>query len=207
MDGVKSDVNTSYKVTTNCLSLNLKLNSMKNLIFFSILSLVLTVTSCSPDLTPFSEDIRAKAKLDEGTLKKVQFYLSKDVVIQREAGEGTTEVKGGKIKVVDGKRVEEIIIPEGTPGVLIMMPQTNRMAVSFEADSDQKFLMFGPNPNQHNNYTLLSKEWKNGVGTITYDGKEYNTNSESGRAVLMVDADFIRKLDVDSRKAKGRKID
>ena len=109
--------------------------------------------------------------------------------------------------MVDGKKVEEVVVRKGTPGVLIFMPKEKRFAVSFENNNDERYLMFGPNPKAGNRYVLLASDWKRRRGEVRYDGKSYYTPSESAYAALMVDLKKIRKVQVKSRTAKGRKID
>ena len=75
--------------------------------------------------------------------------------------------------MVDGRKVEEILIKEGTPGILIFQPKENRFAVSFDASGDDSFLMFGPNPKVGNRYVMLASDWNRKTGKVTYEGKQY----------------------------------
>lgn len=164
------------------------------------------VVGCSPRLSPFTQQLYDSNNWTEDDLRQVQFYLSDDVVLRREATSGNSRIEGGEIKMVDGRKVEEIVIRKKTPGVLVFMPKEKRFAVSFET-SDDRFLMFGPNPKAGNRYILLASEWKRNRGKVTYDGKPFYTPSSSAYAALMVDLKKVRKVSVKSRTAKGRKID
>lgn len=104
-----------------------------------------------------------------------------------------------------GRRVEEIIIPSGTPGVLSFMPKHNRLAISFENGKD-RFLMFGPNPKHDGRYVLLGSSWNRNSGEITYQGKKYRTSSRSAFAGLLVDLESMNKVSVRRRKVDGKKI-
>ena len=174
--------------------------------FLLILSSLCVLFSCSPRLSPFTQQLYESNNWTENDLKQIQFYLSDDVILRREANTGHSKIEGGEIKMVDGRRVEEIVIREKTPGVLIFMPKEKRFAVSFESN-DERFLVFGPNPKAGNRYVLLASEWKKRGGTVTYDGKPFYTPSSSAYAALMVDLKKARKISVKSRTAKGRKID
>ncbi len=179
---------------------------MKNVKNFLLLAgLLIFISSCSPKLSPFTQKLYKDNGWSEGELKSIQFYLSEDVVLRREASQGASTIEGGEIKMVDGKKVEEVVVREGTPGVLVFLPKKNRFAVSFES-SDERYLMFGPNPKAGNRYVLLASDWKRNRGKVTYDGKPFYTPSKSAYAALMVDLKKIRKVSVKSHTAKGRKV-
>ncbi len=127
---------------------------MKNLFFLSLLAI--SAMSCSPRLTPLTQDIMDEYKLGAEELKQIQFYTSRDIVLTRRAESGDLRIRSGKIKIVEGEKIEEVIIPKGTPGVFVLAPKTNRIAVSFEKDN-RHFLVFGPNPKRGDRYTLLGK--------------------------------------------------
>jgi len=179
-------------------------NITQLLILFAITALV---TSCSSNLTPFTQKLYEKNDWSEAELKKIQFYLSEDVVLRREVTEGGSKIEGGAIKVVNGSKVEEIVIKKGTPGVLTFMPKENRFAVSFEEGNDERFLMFGPNPKYGDRYALLASGWKKNSGSVTYDGIKFYTTNDSAYAALLVNLKKIKKVQVKSRTAGGRKID
>ena len=70
-------------------------------------------------------------RLSETELQSVQFYLSKDILLYRNLGINESKIFEGKIKIVDGRKVEEIIFPKETPGVLRVptaaeQPTTNK---------------------------------------------------------------------------------
>ena len=168
---------------------------------------LLFLSACSPKLSPFSQKLVNQNAWSEDELKEIQFYLSDDIVLRRDFRRGSSKIVSGEIKMVNGRQVEEVRIPEGTPGILLFQPKSNRMAVSFEDGKDTRYLMFGPNPKRRDNYVLLASDWKNRRGKVQYDGKTYYTNPESALATLMVDLKRTGKTSVKSRSARGRKID
>ena len=97
-------------------------------------------------------------------------------------------------------------MPKGTPGIFVKSPATNRLAISFEDGSDERFLMFGPNPKAGNRFVLLAKDWERDWGQVTYDGKLYRVSSRSAYASLLVDLKKIDRTIIDSRTAAGRKV-
>ena len=118
----------------------------------------------------------------------------------------SSRIVSGEIKMVQGRKVEEIRIPKGTPGVVVDRPRGDKLAVSFETQND-RYLIFGPNPKKGARYVLLATEWKNNRGKVKYDGQQYFTTRESGLAALLVNLKQSKKVRVKSRAAKGREID
>ncbi len=171
----------------------------------TVLSVLLS--SCSARLTPFTQDLYEKEGWTQSELKKIQFYLSEDVVLTRQMVKGESQITEGKIRIVDGRRVEEIRIPSGTPGVLLFMPRENRFAVSFEAHDDDLYLMFGPNPKMRNRYALLAREWDRDQGRVHYNGNLYDVDSRSAFATLLVDLKKTGSTEYKSHKAEGRRVE
>lgn len=180
---------------------------MRISIFFITIVTVLFLSSCSKKLTYFTNDIKQEFDLNDGDLRKVQFYLSQDIVLQRRVKAEDTQIRKGQIKVVDGSKVEEIVFEKGTPGVFVFTPEKSEaFAISFEAGGDKRFLMFGPNKSSGERYVLLAKDWERNSGLVRYDGREYRTSSSSAYASLLVDLKNAKKAKINRRSADGRKV-
>ncbi len=171
---------------------------------FALLGLFM-LSSCSSRLTYFTQDLQNQYRWSDDELRKIQFYLSRDVVLKRELTGGSSDIVSGKIKVEDGRRIEEVVIRKGTPGAFIFSPKSERFAVSFE-DNDDNFLMFGPSPKYSDRFVVLASDWDRRSGEVTYGGKKWRVSSEAAYAALLVDLRKISKVDVNSRVAKGRKV-
>ncbi|MDQ3141497.1 MAG: hypothetical protein M3Q56_04535 [Bacteroidota bacterium] len=178
---------------------------LQNVWFTSFLAIVLF--SCSPQLTPFSEKLYNENKWSDDDLKKIQFYLSEDIVLRRKVDEGQTSIENGKIRTINGEKIEEIIFKRGTPGVFLFSPKEERFAVSFESGVNQKFLMFGANPKLSNRYALMGKEWSRNSGIVTYDEVPYYTSSESAYSCLLVDLKRAKNSIRKSYEVKGHKVE
>ena len=165
---------------------------------------MLSLSSCK-NLVPYSDAVKTKYNLNDEQLKHIQFYLSDPIVLQHKVVDGTsTQVSGGKIKIINGEKVEEIIIPSGTPGVLVRN-DSGKLEISFEKGDDH-FLRFGPNPSRYETYVLLASDWKGKIGSVTYAGNKYFTSPESADALLLIDVRKIANYQKDERVAKGRKV-
>jgi len=163
------------------------------------------MSSCSPTLTSFTERLYDEQRWSENELKRIQFYLSDDVILRRDAGTSKSKLEEGRIEIVDGRKVEQVIFEKGTPGVLVFSPSKDQFAISFEDNSD-KYLMFGPSEKWSGRFVLLAKEWKRNRGKISYDGKIWNTSSESAYTTLMVDLKKASSTKYKNKKVKGRKV-
>lgn len=170
----------------------------------AVIVLFASLSSCK-NLVPYTDTMKQQHNWSEAQVKQIQFYLSEDVVLSRELTQGSTEIVHGKIKKVNGKKIEEIIIRQGTPGVLTEMPKEKKMLVSFEI-SDDHFLSFGVNPNMSEKYVLLASEWENGSGKVHYNNQIFYTSPGSKFAYLLVDLRKIQKMKVKQRVAGGRKV-
>ena len=175
--------------------------------FLSIITLIGVVSSCSFELRPFTSNLLKEGQWSDNDLKKIQFYLSNDLVISRALTGGSSEIISGSIKMVKGEKVEEVRIPQGTPGVFLFRSDKDHFAIGFDGASDERYLMFGPNPKQRCAYVLLATEWKDRQGKVRFDDKFYFTNPDGAWANLMVDLRKIKKVEVSSNTVRGRRVE
>ena len=166
---------------------------------------VLLLSGCGPRLSPLTQRMIEDQRWQESELKRIQFYLSEDLVLTREVRNGNTEIRNGQVKMVDGRQVEQMVFKRNTPGVFVFSPKTQRMAVSFERDDDN-YLVFGPNPKAGNRYTLLASDWDRRSGTVTYAGKTWRVNAADAYASLLIPLKRLRDNDVRGKVAGGRKL-
>jgi hypothetical protein len=176
---------------------------MRKPILFIIL--VILLASCK-NLVPYTDAMKKKYGWNPEQIKRIQFYVSHDIILHREAVKGSTDIVHGKIKTIHGSRVEEIVIRAGTKGVVTDIPKEDKLLVSFET-GDDKYLSFGVNPNASERYVLLASDWKNEMGKVHYAGAEYYTDPDSKYASLLVDLRKIENMEVHQRVAKGRKVE
>ncbi len=175
---------------------------MRNILLLVVL--LSSISSCK-NLVPYTDAMKKKFGWTEDQIKRIQFYVSHDIVLHREAVKGSTDIVRGTIKNIRGSKMEEIIIPSGTKGVVTEIPNEKKLLVSFEL-SDDRYLSFGVNPNASDKYMLLASDWKNEMGKVHYAGNEYYTEPDSKYASLMVDLRKIENMEVKQRVAKGRKV-
>jgi hypothetical protein len=167
---------------------------------------VLTLLSSCQSLTPFSNSVRTKYSLDEAKLKKMQYYISSDITLQRgERAEDAQELdEEGKLIVSTSASLDNISVDAKTPGVCVKVIDGNKIAVSF-FESDDQYLVFG-DPNNRGRYYLMGAEWKNGKGKINFGGKTYYIMPGGASAYLKFEMKKIKDYKTSSTKAKGRKV-
>ena len=162
-------------------------------------------TACSPQYTYFTESLYEKHQWSPEDIRRIQFYVSRDIVLTRSISDDETSITEGKIHIVNGKKVQQVIIPERTPGVLVLMPKENRFAISFE-DDDEAYLMFGPNPKYYERFALLAQDWEKEGGKIHYKGQLYDVDNSSAFAALMVDLRRLGQSEYQRHRATGRTV-
>lgn len=177
---------------------------MKNIHFILILTTVL-FGACAQRI-PFTQEVREKEKLSEEEIKKIQFYPSHDIVLQRgEAGEKGKEISEGTLMTKDEKSVEQVIIKAGTPGIADRVLDGNRISVRFE-EGEGKFLVFG-DPTNQGRYTLLAGEWdKNNRGKLQYGGKTYFTTQGAANVYLTFRMKNLYQFKKNQTVVKGMKL-
>ena len=164
------------------------------------------LSSCSKNLTYFTSDLVEDYSWGERELKRIQFYVSEDIYLYKTEKGGSSQIRDGKIQIKDQRKVDEIVIKEGTPGTLMFMPSENKFAVSF--DDSGNHLMFSPGKKTKGKFTLRAKKWleRGKGGVITYGEEEYYTTTSSAYAALMVDLNKANKSEHKSERASGRKV-
>lgn len=175
---------------------------MKYLLLF--FCLVLSV-SCSKKLKYFTEDLYEEYDWTDADLRRIQFYVSQDIVLYRNKNDNNTKIRKGQIRVESESDVDRVVIKKGTPGVFVNSPRASHFAIAFDDDRDH-FLMFGPNSKAEGRFLLMAKNWDKRKGEISYGKKLYETTSESAYAALMVDIKGANKTNVKSKTAGGRRV-
>lgn len=174
-------------------------------IFSALALFVLLATGCGPRLSPLTERLIEDQNWSEEELKRIQFYLSEDLILTRELRNGNSEIRNGQVKIVDGREVEQVVFKRNTPGVFVFQPKSQRMAVSFER-SDENFLVFGPNPKAGNRYVIMAADWNRRFGTVTYAGKKWRVNAADAYASLLIPLKRLRDNDVKGTVVGGRRL-
>jgi hypothetical protein len=164
------------------------------------------IMSCSPKLRPFTYQMYSGSGWSESELRRIQFYVSNDIVLQRRLDGSRARIQGGTIRIIDGSQYEEVIIRRGTPGVYAFSPDQDKIAISFEEPKDKFFLVFTPSQKLNGQYVLAAQRWDRDQGFITYAGQTYVTPARSAFAILQVDVRGKDRTTVKTRSAGGARV-
>jgi hypothetical protein len=167
----------------------------RNAFALLVLSMV-ALTSCK---THFTGGMKKKLETEKVDLNKIQFYNSAKIVLTRVLLDSESDVIDGKIKLEDGKRIQEIVLKKNTPGAL------------HKADPDFLDLYFETGENRN-----LRFEYKDGRDyfrlpeisgrdSLLYEDKWFKVMFPSIPKVKVKKNDFSKTIK-ESRKIKGVKI-
>jgi hypothetical protein len=186
--------------------------SMKKHAALLIVFLVPIAMSCK---VAFTENLRIQLESNNIDLKKIQFYNSESIVLQRELTSKETGVVGGKIKIEHGKKIEVIVIGKNTPGICERVG-TDTLQILFEK-GDNKWIPFVKTDDERK-YLLMNREKRerplripnftrnNLVGTINYDNISYYYGYDH-KPILRVKKKQVVDVNKDVRKVKGVKVE
>ncbi|MGB1319028.1 MAG: hypothetical protein ACPG5W_12500 [Flavobacteriales bacterium] len=146
-------------------------------------------------------------------IKQVQFYNSEEIILARQIKKEEINVAEGKVRIENGKHIEEIIIPANTPGVCELNNEKT-LKVSFDA-GDGKTIPFlvekrGEIVSSGSYFKIGAKKWVRTsrgrkVGKLDYEGEIYNIVRGSD-SKLMIDKSVLNRVKRDTHVAKGRKL-
>lgn len=161
--------------------------------------------SCTTGKTYFGSELKNDLVASNVDLKKVQFYVDRDIVLQRQVSDRSAKVSGGEIKLQNGEYVHVVRLKKGTPGVITNVYR-NKVDVAFEM-GDKRYLTFGEvKVGRELPYTLFADSWHKGLGAIRYDGFTYYIMPGGGDAKLVVKKKYVNQSKVSERSMSGRKI-
>lgn len=170
------------------------------------LAILTLFAACSPNLTTLTKTVREDNAWTEDELSRIQFFLSQDLTLTRERKSGSTSIVQGEVRVKDGRRVEELVFERGTPGVVLFQTPEGHLGIGFDARRDDRFLMFGPNPNRGGEYVLLGKSAGRYSSTVTYDEREWAVSNASGGVRLLFNMKRSGTVRRESSSVGGRRL-
>jgi hypothetical protein len=177
---------------------------MKTVITFSLLILI---ASCGVKV-PYTNDIRDEFGLDsEKEAKKVQFYTSGTVILEKSkssGNQGTSE--SGALVTNSSKEEDRIIIPINTKCIFEGFGPNGELIIRFETGV-AKTLTFAARPGQQTSKYYLVADWSSQKGgELKYGNETYITASSSGNAHLMVVLKKLQRTKRKDRIVKGMKV-
>jgi hypothetical protein len=173
---------------------------------FLFFGLVLLLGSCSPRLTPLTSGLVDSQNWSDNELRRIQYYLNQDIVLERQVRDRGSEIVLGNVIMRDGRQVERLVFPRGTPGAFVRKLGEDRYAFSFEPRHDDRFLVFTANPKRGGLFLLSAHNWHEGRGQLSYAGNTYFTVPGSGLAALEINMKGRGRDRVRQRTVPGRTV-
>lgn len=167
---------------------------------------VIILGSCATKV-PYTEKIKKEFDLTPEKLKKVQFYTSETIILERsnEQGKVTTTGDEGTLVTSSSSSSERIIIPANRPCVFEKIGTDGSIKIRFERGAGRT-LEFTLRPNIANGRLYLKANWVNGKGRLKYGGSTYYAVRGSASAYLLVKLKNFRKNRHSDRVVKGMKV-
>lgn len=172
-----------------------------------ILGSLLFLSACGMKV-PYTEEIKTQYNLSEEGMRKVQFYTSTTIILQRKNSQENQGTSVSGALVTNENSVENrVIIPASTRCIIEKQEANGDIYVRFE-QGDNKILRFAQRKGQSNGrYYLYAAIWdpKKG-GEINYGNLTYYATADSGSAYLLVVTKKLRKVKRKDRIVKGLKV-
>lgn len=131
--------------------------------------------------TPFTKTIRERHALTADHLRHIQFYISGEIVLQRQLPVQRREVVDSELEIRDEMQIERVVIKRGTPGVAVRV-EGDHVLVSFTKGRPERSVWFSLKEDT-GRYTLSHLMAKHDTQPFTakfspgfqvqYNGKEY----------------------------------
>lgn len=185
---------------------------------------------------PFTAELRDEHHLKVADLENLQFYNSHPITLRREVERGGREVTGAHtLRIIAGKQIEEIVIEEHTPGVVVGA-NDRVIRVSFEEGTFFEFALRGPEPladpvvpvgrfaeppnpfpgNQVPEPAPFEPRFSGGSGnfwlipdggsSVLFQGQSWDAVEESSLAHLVISTESLEDVEEQRTVLKGRKL-
>jgi hypothetical protein len=174
---------------------------------FALLFGLLVLVSCGTQ-TALNQSIREEFNLNtEQDLRKVQFYTSNLIILEKSASTGNKETGDDGSLVKNSKKEENrVIIPVNTKGVFDGLGPNGELMIRFELGSG-KTLLFNPKANNPEGKYYIVADWTDSKGgKITYGEETYYAVSTSSQVYLEVMLKKLQKTKRKDRYVKGMKV-
>ncbi len=174
--------------------------------FILFATLALTVLSCSQRVA-YTSSLYDEYDLTAQTIKKLQFYTSSQIILQRSSQQGNQQISSdGKLVVNERKQEDRIIINLSTKCVFEKDGENGEVYIRFEVGTG-KTLKFAARQNQSNGKYYLVAKWQQGKGgEVEYGNQIYYANTPSANSFLMVSIQKLKRTQRKDRVVKGIKV-
>lgn len=192
----------------------------KALLLFAVLAALLQAGCSKPALT---KAVFARYDLTDADVGRLQLYTSDTIVLRRETVVRRRDEAASVLAIRDELKVEEVIIPAGTPGVAVRA-KGDAILVSFSREEPTRALWFGlkkrtngdrDEPQRYELMPLEVGDEESGMDEpqytkgflVRYGSKKYHVaDGKMWRVHLLYDLDADFADDVVREKAPGWRL-
>ena len=161
------------------------------------------------EFVPFTKDLQARLERNNIDVRQVQFYVDQKLILSRYLDNDKTQVSSGKVRLENGKYINEVIINPFTPGVCEDVSNGNLM-ISFEKGSSDLGFGLGSGYTA-NQYVLYGYDWRNGTAVVNFDNNKFRarcgTCTDVAMARLMIKRDVVGRIEKKTKVLEGRKVE
>ena len=163
----------------------------------------------SRDYVPFTSQLKQRLERDSIDIKKVQFYVDQKLILSRYLDDEKAQVTSGKVRLENGKYINEVIVPPFTPGVCEDIQNGNLM-ISFEKGSSDMGFGLGSGYTA-NTYVLYGYDWRNGTAVVNFDNKKFRVRCATCTDVaitrLLIKKNVVDKVEKKTHVLSGNKVE
>ena len=172
-----------------------------------IILLGIVLASCGVKV-PYTNEIRDEFSLDsEKQLKKVQFFTSATIILEKSKSTGNQGTSDdGSLVTSANSEQNRVIIRANTKCIFEGYGPNGELMLRFETGVG-KTISFTVRANQASGKYYLVADWSQDKGgKLTYGNETFYANSSSGNAYLMVVLKKLQKTKRKDRVVKGMKV-
>lgn len=182
------------------------IKKLKDMKYIASLLLGLVLFSCGVKV-PLTDQVKEEYSLTEKNMKKVQFYTSQTIILERSKTSGSQgTADDGTLVASKNSEQDRVIIPTGTKCIFESLGPNQEVIIRFEVGVG-KVLKFAIRPGQTTGKYYLVADWKQDKGgEIMYGNESYYATAASVNAYLMVKRKNLNKTRRKDRIVKGMKV-
>lgn len=144
--------------------------NLKTFSYFLLTAFILSLPISLISQNYFTGELFESYQWDVSKLNDLDFELESDIIMQRRLL-SKKEDKKGKLVKIEGKFYDEVVIKKNSK-VTVKKIKNDMLYIIFDKNEDNH-LVFGPNPDDNENYGVYVQELKGEKGVIEFHNQTY----------------------------------
>jgi len=154
------------------------------------------------DLIPYTDALRAQHNLSDDEVRRLQYYLSDTVEMQRQDASANHRVVDGRLIAQADRSLERVLVTEGTPGIATGV-LGNRLNVSFSEGTQFSFSPATRDPASP--YRMQATPTGNGTERVFIYDTAYGITSGT-LPYLLIDRETLFRSSEETYRLPGRTL-